>query len=116
MLHNPPPTASPNPAAGPPNQARLPMSLTVRAATPRDADALSQVDNRALLTGPALIAERDGVALAAVALTSGAVAADPFRPTGEAVRLLRRRRYQLLRQGGDVGPAGSLLRRLAPSV
>ena len=39
----------------------------------------------------------------------------PVRPAGAAgVRLLRRRRYQLLRQSGDVGPVASLLRRLVP--
>ena len=62
-----------------------------------------------------LLAERSGVALAAVALTSGSVAADPSYPTAIAVRALRYRRYQLLRQGGDVGPAWSLLRRRAPA-
>jgi hypothetical protein len=30
--------------------------------------------------------------------------------------MLRLRRYQLLRQGGDVGPARSLLRRLLPDA
>ena len=95
------------------------MSLTVRAATPRDADALSRLaalDGRAPLTGRALIAERSGVAIAAAALTSGSIVADPSYPTALAVRLLRRRRYQLLRQGGDVGAVAPLLRRLAPSA
>ena len=68
------------------------MSLTVRAATSRDVDALSRLDGRSPITGRALIAERDGAALAAVALTSGSVAADPSHPTADAVRLLRRRR------------------------
>jgi hypothetical protein len=40
--------------------------------------------------------------------------ADPFRHSADAARLLKLRRYQLLRQGGDVGPARSLLRRLLP--
>ena len=94
------------------------MSLTVRAATPRDVDALSllaALDGRPPLIGRALIAERSGVALAAAALTSGAIVADPSYPSAHAVRRLRRVRYQLLRQGGDAGPAWSLLRRLAPS-
>jgi hypothetical protein len=94
-------------------------ALTIRAATPRDAGALSQLaalDIRPPLGGRTLLAERDGVAIAAVALTSGAVVADPFHAGTDAVRQLRFRRYQLLRQGGDTGPAQSLLRRLAPAT
>jgi hypothetical protein len=44
-----------------------------------------------------------------------AAIADPFENTADAVRLLSLRRYQLLRQGGDVAPARSLLRQLVPS-
>jgi hypothetical protein len=80
--------------------------LTIRAATPRD--------SRPRMRGPALLAERDGVPIAAIALTSGTVVVDPFSPTEDAVALLRSRRYRLLRQGGDVAPVRSLLRRLAP--
>jgi hypothetical protein len=93
--------------------------LTIRAATPSDANALerlARLDSRPRLGGRALLAERDGVAIAAVALTSGSVVADPFHPAADAVRLLRFRRYQLLRQGGDSGPAWSLMRRLAPAT
>jgi hypothetical protein len=93
-------------------------ALTIRAATPRDASALRRIaarERRPPLRGHALIAYRDGVTVAAVALTSGSVFADRRHATGDAVRLLRLRRYQLLRQGGDVGPARSLLRRLAPA-
>ena len=89
-------------------------ALTVRAATSRDAHALSRLaapDGR----GHVLLAERGGVAIAALALTSGSVLSDRRHATGDAVRLLRLRRYQLLRQGGDVGPAHFLLRRLAPA-
>jgi hypothetical protein len=93
-------------------------ALTVRATTRRDTDALARLawlDARPRLTGRALVAERDGVDLAAVALTSGAVVAHPSYPTAAAVGALRLRRYQLLRQGGDVAPLTSLLRRLAPA-
>lgn len=95
------------------------QALTIRVATPRDARALSRLaglDSRRPLSGRALLAEHDGVVTAAIALTSGSVVADPFRPASEAVRQLRYRRYQLLRQGGDSGPAWSLLRRLAPAT
>ena len=91
--------------------------LTIRAATPRDHGTLLRLARRECrprLGGRALLAERDGVAIAALALTSGRVATDASSATADAVRRLRHRRYQLLRQGGDVGPAWSLLRRLAP--
>jgi hypothetical protein len=93
--------------------------LTVRAATCHDSKALARLaslDNRPRLTGRALLAERGGIAVAAVALTSGVVVADPSYPTAGAVSALRLRRYRLLRQGGDVGPLSSLLRRLAPAT
>ena len=91
--------------------------LTIRGTTSRDDVTLSwlaSLDSRRRIQGRALIAERDGVPIAAIGLTSGAVAADPFNPTADAVRLLRQRRYRMLRQGGDTGYVWSLLRRLAP--
>jgi hypothetical protein len=50
----------------------------------------------------------DGVAIAAVALTSGRVVAGRSYRVGEAVHLLRLRRYRLLRQGGHVARLSSL--------
>jgi hypothetical protein len=91
---------------------------TIRLAVPEDDGALrrlAELDSAAVLTGRVLIAEREGVPVAAIALDSGSVTADPFQPTADVVRLLRRRRYQLLRQGGDVAPVRSLLRRLVPN-
>lgn len=91
--------------------------LTVRAATPQDCDALARLAGlncRPQLRGPALLAERDAVAIAAIALTSGSVVTDPVQATADTQRLLRRRRYGLMRQGGDVGLLGTLMRRLAP--
>ncbi len=46
-------------------------------------------DQRAQLGGPALIAEVDGVARAALDLHDGSVAADPFAPSAQLVELLR---------------------------
>jgi hypothetical protein len=77
--------------------------LTIRAATPDDARTLrrlAELDSAPRLAGPALLAEIDGAAVAAVSLASGAVVADPFRHTADIVRMLRLRRYQLVRQGG----------------
>jgi hypothetical protein len=93
------------------------MNLTIRAATPQDAatlERLAELDSRRPSAGHTLLAERGGVAVASLALTSGAVAADPFVPTADAVARLHERRYRLMRQGGDQAPVASLLRRLAP--
>jgi hypothetical protein len=94
-------------------------SLTIREAQPRD-DAtlrrLAGLDSANPLTGRVLLAESDGGPVAALSLATGTVTADPFKHTEGAVRLLQLRRYQLLRQGGDVAPARSLLRRLAPEA
>jgi hypothetical protein len=91
-------------------------SLTIRVAGPRD-DAtlrrLAGLDTARPLTGRVLLAESDDGPIAALSVETGAVTADPFRHTAGAVRMLRLRRYQLLRQGGDVAPARLLLRRLA---
>ena len=94
-------------------------TLTIRAITPTDAGALTHLvtlGSRAYHPGSAgLVAEVDGAAVAAISLTSGAVAADLDRAHSRAVRSLRYRRYQILRQGGDVGRARNVLRRLAPA-
>ena len=50
---------------------------------------LAALDSRPELTGPALLAEVDGVARAALDLHDGSVAADPFARTAELVELLR---------------------------
>jgi hypothetical protein len=88
--------------------------LTIRATTRHDTDALQRLTRRERhqrLAGPALIAERNGIAIAAVALTSGRTATDASPHAADAARALRRRRYEVQRQGGDVGPAWLLLRR-----
>jgi hypothetical protein len=94
-------------------------SLTIRVAGARDDAALHRLvrlDSAKPLTGTVLIAASDDGPLAAVSLETGAVTADPFQYTEAAVRVLRLRRYQLLRQGGDVAPARLLLRRFAPGA
>jgi hypothetical protein len=93
-------------------------ALTIRLARPDDAHALrrlAELDSARPLRGRVLLAERDGAPLAALSLESGAATADPFQHSADAVRLLSLRRYQLLRQGGDMAPARSLLRRLVPN-
>jgi hypothetical protein len=87
------------------------MPLSIRLSNASDAGALTRLaalDDGARLSGRALIAERDGIALAAVALTSGRVVAAPSPRAAAAVHLLRLRRYRLLRQGGRVVRMSSL--------
>jgi hypothetical protein len=74
--------------------------LTIRAATARDVRRV-------------LVAERAGVPVAALELSTGAVTTERPDHAVDAVAALRRHRYRLLRQGGDVGQAASLLRRLS---
>jgi hypothetical protein len=91
--------------------------VTIRLATPNDAPTLrrlAQLDSARTLRGHVLLAEANGVPVAAISLYTGLVTADPFQRTAAAVHLLRLRRYQLLRQGGDAAPARQLLRRLVP--
>jgi hypothetical protein len=91
-------------------------AMTIRAATSADAGAirlLASSSSRRRPRGPMLVAEHDGKLLAAIAVSSGAVITDPGTPVADVVRGLRRRRYQLLRQNGDVGAARTLLRRVA---
>ena len=52
---------------------------------------LAALDSREALAGPALLAEVDGVARAALDLHDGSVAADPFVRTADLVELLRLR-------------------------
>ncbi len=89
---------------------------TIRAATPSDAGGLARLAalaGRSRIRGNALLAERAGVTVAAIALTSGSAVAHPSHASAEALDLLKRRRYQLLRQGGEVAPLRALVRRVA---
>jgi len=74
---------------------------------------LAALDSRANLTGPALIAEIDGVPRAALDLGDGSVAADPFAPTAELVELLRLRARGLEAAQGTASTWRSRVRGLA---
>ena len=90
-------------------------ALTIRATNPTGAklpatlQALGPRSNRA---GRSLVAEIDGTTVAAISLTTGAVAADLDRVDPRTVRRLKYRRYQILRQGGNVTAAQTLPQRL----
>jgi hypothetical protein len=84
-------------------------TLTIRHANVADASDLARlaaVDSAAPLTGDALVAFVDGEPWAAIELDTGAVVADPFRPSGDLVELLR------LRAGAPAGARSKQRRRL----
>ena len=59
-------------------------------------ERLAALSERQLHGGDWLVAEVDGVPVAAVAVDDGTTVYDPFRPTSQAVSLLRLRRKQVL--------------------
>jgi hypothetical protein len=82
-------------------------TIVIRLASHSDARALSDLaalDSRRPLAGPAMLAEVDGVVRAALDLSDGSVAADPFVRSAELLDLLRLRARRL--QGEQ--PARSL--------
>ena len=67
-------------------------TLTIRPADPTDLAGLNRLaalDSSSPPTGEVLVAEVGGELWAAVELDSGTAIADPFRPSGELVELLR---------------------------
>jgi hypothetical protein len=91
--------------------------LTIRMAAHNDAAALARparLDSARPLRGSVLLAELDGAPVAAVSLETGAVTADPFQHTADAVHVLTLRRDQLAGAGSDVARPRPRLRRLAP--
>jgi hypothetical protein len=82
--------------------------VTIRADQATDRAALRRVaqrDSRAIPDGELLVAEVDSEIQAAIALATGEVIADPFRPTAELVRILGLRREEL--RGELRGPIGA---------
>ena len=69
-------------------------TLTIRRAIAADAGALARLaalDSASPPTGEALLAEVDDELWAAVEIESGTAIADPFRPSGDLVELVRLR-------------------------
>jgi len=69
-------------------------SYSIRQATDADAATtrhLAELDGQKPFAGPALIAESDGVAVAAISLFDERVVADPFERTAVVTQLLRMR-------------------------
>jgi hypothetical protein len=72
--------------------------IMIRPAVAADEPALellAELDSARPPSGPALIAERQGQAVAALTLADGVVIANPFLPTGDLVALLRLRASQV---------------------
>ena len=90
-------------------------ALCISAAGPRDSRRLASLAWLAQRSRPradtVLLAEHDGVPVAAIALTTGSVRSDPSRPTQDAERALNLTRYRILHQGGHGAAARALLRR-----
>lgn len=89
-------------------------TLTIRPADATDTSALyrlAALDSSFPPTGDALIAEVGDELWAAIDVETGESIADPFRPSGELVDLLRLR-ASLLNEGAK--PARGTLRRLLP--
>jgi hypothetical protein len=59
-------------------------------------ERLAILSERPLHDGDWLVADVDGVAVAAVSVDDGATVYDPFRPTSQALSLLKLRRKQVL--------------------
>jgi hypothetical protein len=81
--------------------------LTLRICGDVDYPALQRLaerDSAVVPGGRLLAAESEGRLLAAISLESGAVIADPFQRTADAVELLRSRAGQLRRAHGPAGP------------
>lgn len=77
---------------------RIRNSVTLRAGIPTDDEAirrLAELDSAEALSGPVLIAEVEGRALAAISLESRRVIADPFELTAHLTELLRNRAAQI---------------------
>ena len=91
------------------------MNLTIRRSREGDlpvVDRLAQLDGARHDGSAVLMAEDDGVLLAALPLAGGRPFADPFRRTAEAVAMLELRRAQL----GAGGSRDPLLSRALRAV
>ncbi len=85
-------------------------TIVIRLATTADAATLgnlAELDSRHPLAGPAMLAEIDGTVRAALDLSDGSVAADPFVRTAEVVEMLRLRARRL---DGTLPPRRVLVR------
>jgi hypothetical protein len=92
-------------------------TVTLRPAAPGDESVLkrlAELDSAPPLPGPrVLVAERDGIPLAAICLASGRIVADPFEPTAALLELLRAH-VQRSDRIGRPAPTSGAVRLAAP--
>lgn len=91
-------------------------NLTIRRAAAADEFAvrrLSALDSAFPPTGDVLLAEMDGELWAALSIETGHAVADPFRPSGDLVELLR---FRAERLGAEEPAGGRILARVLPRV
>jgi hypothetical protein len=79
----------------PPQPVRTAIQLRLSACR-EELERLAALSERPVHDGDWLVADLDGVPVAAVAVEDGVTLYDPFRPTSQAVSLLRLRRKQVL--------------------
>jgi hypothetical protein len=77
------------------NTVRTAIELRLSACR-EELERLAQLSERPLHGGDWIVADVDGVAVAAVSVDDGATLYDPFRPTAQALSLLKLRRKQVL--------------------
>ena len=81
--------------AAPPQPVRTAIQLRLSACR-EELERLAQLSERPLHEGDWIVADVDGVPVAAVSVEDGATVYDPFKPTSQAVSLLKLRRKQVL--------------------
>ena len=79
----------------PPQPVRAPIQLRLSACR-EELERLAGLSERPLHEGDWLVADVDGVPVAAVSVEDGTTVYDPFRPTSQAVSLLKLRSKQVL--------------------
>jgi hypothetical protein len=79
----------------PPRPVRTQIQLRLSACR-EELERLAQLSERPLHEGDWIVADVDGVPVAAVSVEDGATVYDPFKPTSQAVSLLKLRRKQVL--------------------
>jgi hypothetical protein len=90
-------------------------TITIRRAGPRDRSALVRLagrDSTVLPDDDFLLAEVADETWAAIGLRTGALVADPFRPSGDVAELLRMRVERAKGRTVIAHPARAMLRRL----
>ena len=83
-------------------------SLRIRALSPHDLagrNARDWLDAASRSRGRVLLAERNAVPVATIALGSGVVTVEPAKARADDVQSLRFARYRMLRQAGQRWPA-----------